>query len=236
MKGQDGAGEEAASLDTESALSDEINDDIRPSKLEQLRRRMPLPKPGSISSERRQKAEAFAREAGRSAQLGQYQEAIISLQVAIRFDPGETQHRRALIDLEAQQASAQVREWMADSPDSPSCVPHEILASALTRIEKGLEQSPRDAEFYFCGAWLALKVGDREKSQRFAESAIDQDPNDARPHLAMGWLYRAKGEMVDARRSFQKALRLDPDEIQAKRALASLRDRGIYSAQEVCNG
>ena len=236
VRGHDGAGGEVESLDAVSISSSDINDDLRPSKLEQLRRRMPRPKPGSISGERRQKAEAFAREAERSAQLGQYQEAIISLQVAIRFDPAETKHRRALVDLEARRAIAQVKEWMADSPEAPSSAPQEILASALARIEKGLGQSPCDAEFYLCGAWLALKVGDREKSQRFAESAIDQDPSDARPHLAMGWLHRAKGEMVDARRSFQKALRLDPDEMQAKRALASLRDRGIYSAQEVCNG
>ena len=236
VKAHGGTVGEAASPYAESVSSVEINDHIRPSKLEQLRRRMPLPKPGSISREHRQKAEAFAREAERSAQLGQHQEAIISLQVAIRFDPAETKHRRTLVDLEARQTSVQVQEWMADSPESPSCVPQEVLASALARIEKGLEQSPCDAEFYFCGAWLALKVGDREKSQRFAESAINQDPSDARPHLAMGWLHRAKGEMVDARRSFQKALELDPDEMQAKRALVSLRDRGIYSAQEVCNG
>lgn len=235
-KGHDGAGAKQSSLDETSTSPSAMNDELRPSKLQQLRRRMPRPKPGSVSGERRQKAEAFAREAKRSAQLGQHQEAIISIQVAIRFDPSDVRHRRALIDLEAKQALIQVQEWMADSPEASPAAAQEILGSVLARIEKGLGQSSGDAAAYFCGAWLALKMGDHEKSQRLAELAIDQDPSVARHHMVMGWVHRAKGEMAEARRSFQKALRINPDEMQAKRALASLRDRGIYSAQEVCNG
>ncbi len=213
-----------------------IVEPLRSSKLEQLRRRMPLPIPDSIRGERRQKAVALARAAERSARLGDHQEAITSLRVAIRFDPSEIKHRRALVDLEAGQALAQAKEWMADSPSVFSGVPPEALGSVLAQLEKGLVQSQRDGSDYFYGAWLALKVGDWEKSQRFAELALEKDPSEARYHTALGRAHKAKGEIGLARRFFQQALKLNPNEAQAKKSLAGLKARGIHAAQEVCNG
>ena len=205
-------------------------------KLEQLRQRMPVRMPAAILAERRAKASGLVREAERSARSGRLREAIISLQLAIRFDPSAAEIRKRLLDFEARFAIERADRLLGERSLVDGLGTSGELASLLAEFEKLLSRGDPDGSIPSYAARLALKLGDSSKAQQFAEMALAQDPHSAKSHTVMGWVHRERHEVGHAKRCFEQALVLDPSEMDARKALATLRVSRARFAQEVCNG
>ena len=95
---------------------------------------------------------------------------------------------------------------------------------AISHAEASLTRTLTPDANYMLLAYLAWRLGDREKLFAYASKAVETDPNFSNSHWLLAEAYLARDEHESAALEAQLALRLDPDSDEARSAFKRAKE------------
>ena len=101
-------------------------------------------------------------------------------------------------------------------------LPPRPLVREQDEVEKGLEESPKDAELQWELARIKLARRDLTGAALAALESLRFNPASARAHATLGAVRLRQKNTKEAQQAFEKALQLDPREVTAVRGLVAI--------------
>jgi tetratricopeptide (TPR) repeat protein len=167
-----------------------------------------------------------------------YDQALASLQTAVKYDPqnpylqvemGET--LASLGDLNA--ALGAYRKAVELSPNDPSFInllvgfslkyEYHIEEIALPAARQAVILAPDDPQVLDSMGQVFIKLDDQLNAERFINRALEKDPNFAPAYLHLGQVYLLQGKLVEARTQLNQVTKLAPDSPAADQAQRLIR-------------
>jgi putative PEP-CTERM system TPR-repeat lipoprotein len=167
---------------------------------------------------------------------GEYQQAIIELQSALKIDPRLGQARHTLADayLKVNDTRNALREYVRAADLLPDDAEVQITAGKLlalsgrfedakARAQAVLTKNPRnvDAQLLLGNSLVGMKDLDGAVAQ--VQEAAQLDPTEGRVQANLGMLQLARGDKDRAAAAFEQAVTLDPASPAAHLALGTFR-------------
>lgn len=167
--------------------------------------------------------------------LGQYEEAMKIMELAVDITPDNAEDWVALfeiflIDGDQKKAHFCLHKALRYDPENQitlctaaeTYVRQGLFNEAIGLFEKAVEVNPSDARLYNFLGICSRQLNQFDLAIGYYHHALKLDPDDPGLHHNLGTAYRHIGELAKARAEYEIALRLQPDLSEAADALQRL--------------
>jgi tetratricopeptide (TPR) repeat protein len=167
-----------------------------------------------------------------------YDQALASLQTAVKYDPQNpylqvemAETLATLGDLSA--ALEAYRKAVELSPNDPSFInllvgfslkyEYHVEEIALPAARQAVILAPNDPQVLDSMGQVFIKLEDQLNAERFINRALEKDPDFAPAHLHLGQVYLLQGKLIEARAQLNQVTKLAPDSPAADQAQRLIR-------------
>jgi curved DNA-binding protein CbpA len=186
--------------------------------LDRLRRMLRIP--DEVLAERKLKARQFHESYRVAAAQGRWLEAAASTRLAIAFDPGAAEYKKAFAEVQSKVYEMRAAQLLAKADHA---MDSNAQQEALRLYEEVIHFQPGNAQIHHRAAELALELGEFEKAREFAETAAEVAPEICAHHVTLCRVLRRAGLPERARRVLEAAEALDPKDADVKRERRALQ-------------
>jgi len=167
-------------------------------------------------------APALAGRAEALLAIGEYEEALQSIEAALQAEPSLTPLRSRLEVL-------RFRNQQQDITTARKLAESGKLDEARSAYNSAIADSPQSPFLHRELADVERRAGNVDEAIAHARKAAELEPDDTRTHVMLGEMYEAQGDFPRAVEAFATAMAIQPDEALRGR-IASLRSRAAFEA------
>ena len=129
-----------------------------------------------------------------------------------------------LSDRPPEELSEIEREYVSILRQIRTYVDNNQLTQAQTLLDRALQMSCRDGEFFECRGWYYFRKGDLDAAQQEFEAGLEAMPQDAESLAGLGWIALSYAQNEPAKERFQEALRRDSQSILSLVGMGRVQD------------